>query len=94
MKSESLESLKKLVVSATGLQHTGILEVVRNLSTFDNLNLMESIHNSRVTKRSYKTELHILMSQTELLTLKLFFFFLIFRVSNFNIILALVTRDF
>lgn len=38
MKPESLESWKKRVVSATGLQHTGILEVVRNLSTFDNLN--------------------------------------------------------
>lgn len=31
MKSESLESLKKLVVSATGLQHKKVLEIVRKL---------------------------------------------------------------
>ena len=39
--------------------------------------VLDGIYNSRVTKPSYKTELRIMMSQTELLTLK-FYLFLIF----------------
>ena len=56
----------------------------------------DGIYNSRVTKPCYKTELRIMTSQTELSTLK-FYFFLIHRVTrcekNFNIIFESVTRD-
>ena len=53
------------------------------------------IYNSRVTKPSYKTELRIMTSQTELLTLK--FLFLFFELvtpfeKNFRTVLELVTR--
>ena len=55
--------------------------------------ILFGIYNFRVTKQGYKTELHIMTSQTELLTLK--FFELITRCEkNFNIILELVTRAF
>ena len=56
------------------------------------------IYNSRVAKSSYKAELRIMTSQTELLTLK-FHYFENFGVSNskcdrnLNIVLE-VTRDF
>ena len=54
--------------------------------------------NSRVTKPSYKTQLRIMMSQTELLTLKLYFFKFFELVTrfekNFHILLELVTQDF
>ena len=36
--------------------------------------IKDEIYNSRVAKPSYKPELHIMTSQTELLTLKLYFF--------------------
>ena len=53
---------------------------------------------SRVTKTIYRTELHIMTSQTELQTLKFFFkkfFELVTRFEeNFHLILELVTRDF
>ena len=57
------------------------------------------IYNSRVRKPSYKTKVRIMTSQTELLTLKFFFFFNFFELvtrceKNFDITLGLVTRDF
>ena len=56
------------------------------------------IYNSQVAKPSYKTELRIVTSQTELLTL-FFFFFKFFELvtrceKHFNIVLELVTQDF
>ena len=53
------------------------------------------IYNSRVTKPSYNTELRIMMSQTELLTLFFFQFFeLVTQCEKiFNAILELLTRD-
>ena len=51
------------------------------MNIFDVPNFYHGIYNSRVTKRSYKTELRIMTSQIELLTLK-FYLFLIFWVSN------------
>ena len=59
--------------------------------------LEKGIYNSRVTKPNYKTKLRIMKSQTELLTLNLFFLFfeLVTRCKkNFNMVLQLVTRDF
>ena len=59
------------------------------------------IYNSRVTKPIYKTKLLIMTSQTEKLTLKIYFIFsfyffeLVTRWKKiFNIVLELVTRDF
>ena len=54
------------------------------------------IYNSRITKPSYNTELRIMMSQTELLTL--FFLFQFFELVTqcekfFNAVLELLTRD-
>ena len=56
------------------------------------------IYNSRVTKLSYKTELNIMTSQTELITVTFYSFYyyeLVTRCEkNFNIGLELVIRDF
>ena len=57
---------------------------------------IDGIYNFRVTKPSYKTELLITISQTELITL--IFFFKFFELvtqceKNLNIILELVIRD-
>ena len=56
--------------------------------------LMEGIFNFRVTKPSYETELQIMTSQTELLTL-IFFFWVSNSISKkpFNKVLELVTWD-
>ena len=53
------------------------------------------IYNSRVTKPSYNTELHIMTSQTELLTLFFFQFFeLVTQCEKFfNAVLELLTPD-
>ena len=50
------------------------------------------IYNSGFTKPSYKNELHIMTSQTELPTLKFYNF--LSCEKNFKIVLELVTRDF
>ena len=54
--------------------------------------MCSGIYNSGVTKPSYKNELHIMTSQTELPTLKFYNF--LSCEKNFKIVLELVTRDF
>ena len=79
------------------------LKEVFSLKTYKNFDQLihvtffvyRGIFNSRVKKPSYKTVLCIMMSQTELITLKFYFFQLVTQCEeSFNIIFKLVIRDF